>query len=222
MKKNHDSYDLLSALGVSFKRDIDISLSPEECFLSLIEDHEIIKNKRLLSLAILSFKNLQDYLRPDLFKRLIERRGSKTSHILGGIIFRDHLKSPSRWIGLKKKIKTHIVKKILFSSEDLLEARGKDSFFSDFHIEMTPVLESGKRKLFGKKWFFSRNPWIKNRIFMGPSTRADVYTVKKHFLESNAYRFMERFNYTPSSLYGIWNEIEFAQDLGAWENSKAS
>ncbi|MCO4794747.1 MAG: hypothetical protein KC493_13595 [Bacteriovoracaceae bacterium] len=216
MKTNNDPYTLLANLGVSFDRELDISLSPEECFISLIEDHNIIENRRLLSLAILAFENIQDSLRPDLFKRLSEGMTPRGRAVLGGIIFRGHLSSHGRWNGLFKLLQKSREGEVIIGNEDLIVARGTDKFFEGFGIRITPVAESGKKKLLEREWLFSHNPWIKNRIFMGPSTRADIYTVKTNFLESTAYRFMERFNYTPSSLYGIWNEMEFAQSLGAY------
>jgi hypothetical protein len=216
MTTKSDAYTLLTNLGVSFDRELDISLSPEECFISLIEDHEIIKNKRLLSLAILAFKHIQNYLRPDLFKRLTQRMSKHGQSVLGGIIFRDHLHNPARWEGLKKSLHKNRKNSTIVDSEKLLAVRGADEFFNNFGIAITPVAVSYEKKLLAKNWFFAQNPWIKNRIFMGPSTRADIYTVKKNFLESTAYRFMERFNYTPSSLYGIWHDLEEAQSLGAF------
>lgn len=211
-----DPYTLLASLGISFDREIDITLSPEECFIALIEQHNIIEQRRLLSLAILAFENIQDYLRPDLFKRLSEKMTSQGRSILGGVIFRDCLSIPGRWSGLRAVLERNCLQGLVVGSEKVIKAKGVDKYFESFGIMMTPVVSSNEKKLLEREWYLSHNPWLKNRIFLGTSTRADVFTVKTNFLESTPYRFMERFNYTPSSLYGIWNEMTLAQSIGAF------
>ena len=216
MMTNDDPYILLANLGISFNRDIDIALSPEECFIALIEQHNILEDRRLLSLTILAFENIQNYLRPDLFKRLASDMTAKGCSVLGGIIFRDHLITPGRWSGLQNVLKKYRVRDLLVGNEKIIKEKGADNFFESFGIRMTQVNKSSSKKLLDREWYLSHNPWLKNRVFFGPSTRADVYTVKTNFLESTAYRFMERFNYRPSSVYGIWNEMTLAQTLGAY------
>ena len=54
-----DPYTLLASLGVSFRRELDFSFCPEECLVALIEEHNIVEDRRLLSLTILAFEQIK-------------------------------------------------------------------------------------------------------------------------------------------------------------------
>lgn len=211
--KIRDAYTLLFSLGVSFDRDIDGSLSPEEALIALVRDFNLVENRRLLSLAILAFQNLQSLFRPDLLGQLLKREDSLTVRIVGGIIFRNELKHNARWSRLRKQISSHRRTKVYFGNERLIELRGNDEGFASFGIYITPVVASGDKKLLALDWIISQNTWLKNRVLFGPSVRADVYTIRELFLESNPYQVSKRFNQSYPSINKVWNDIIHYQDL---------
>lgn len=210
-----DAFSLLTSLGVSFSRDIDITLCPEEVLISLIEDFNIVENKRLLSLTILASENLQDFLRPDLLNHLARRISIRGRAVLGGIIFRDNLKSFGRWQRLKKFLLiTGSKNKILIGSPLVIKLKGADPYFLEFGITITPLAKSEDKKLVQDNWLFRHNPWIGNRILFGPGSRADIATIRSHQLESVPYRVAKRFNCSIPSITKAWNDLILAQSLG--------
>lgn len=213
MNKNNDAFSLLTSLGVSFTREIDITLCPEEILISLIENFNIIENRRLLSLTILAFENLQDYLRPDLLNHLSERVSIRGRAVLGGIIFRNNLKGIGRWQRLKKFLISSRPE-ILIGSPLVIELKGTDPFFWEFGIKITPMAKSEEKKLVRNDWLFRHNPWIGNRILFGPGSRADIATIRRNQLESVPYRIAKRFNCSIPSITKAWNDLILAQTLG--------
>jgi len=214
MMKTNDPNSLLAALGVSFRKEMDITLSPEEIIISLICDHQVIYKRRLLSLLILAFQNFQDYFRPDIFFHLLPNMDGISRRVLGGIIFRPGLKNPSRWKRLKNFIEKEDKTEVYISSHRMLELRAGDEGFSQFRILITRVAGSHEKKLMRENWILKYNPWFKNRLLFGPSSRADVYTMKTNFLEANPNRIARRFNLSYPSIHGIWNDIILAQEIG--------
>jgi hypothetical protein len=215
VKKNRDAFSLLTSLGVSFSREMDINLCPEEALISLIEDFNILENRRLLSLTILAFENLQDYLRPDLLSHLAARISVRGKAVLGGIIFRNNLNGPARWKKFKKFLLSDRLKnEILIGSPLVIELKGVDPYFLEFGIKITPIAKSEDKKLFRNNWLFRHNPWFGNRILFGPGSRADISTIRSNQLESVPYRIAKRFNCSIPSITKAWNDLILAQSLG--------
>lgn len=215
MKKNNDAFSLLTSLGVSFSREMDISLCPEEVLISLIEDFNIVENRRLLSLTILAVENLQEYLRPDLLNHLAARISLRNRAVLGGIIFRSNLKVLGRWQRLKKFLLIGKLKnQILIGSPLVTELKGVDPYFLEFGIKITQIAKSEDKKLIRNHWLFRHNPWIGNRILFGPGSRADIATIRRNQLESVPYRIAKRFNCSVTSITKAWNDLIYAQSLG--------
>lgn len=207
-----NEYDLLASIGVSFDRDVREDFSPEEVLVELVDRFDIIENRRLLSLTITAFQNMQDLFRPDSLSHLVKRLDSRSRSVLGGIIFREGLRNAARWNRLKKLLVNDEV--YIISSERLLELRGSDPYFQQFGIHLTPVVVSAEKKIVSNDWLIKNNTWFASRILMGPSIRADIYTIRKRYLEANPYRIAKRFNLSFPSVTKIWNDMIYAQSLG--------
>ena len=210
-----DAYTLLSSLGISFDREIDISLSPEECIISLLVDFELLNNRRHLSLAILAFQEYQDYFRPDLFDHLARELPYQIQMGLGGIIFRERLRNPGRWNNLKKLLSSNLISKQVFiDQKKLVTLRGSDPGFAAFNLMMTPVAKSDPKKLFLEDMFLRQNQWFANRLFFGTTSRADIVTIRRNHLEATPYRIAKRFNCSIPSITKTWNDLIRVQELG--------
>lgn len=215
MKKNIDAFSLLTSLGVSFSREMDITLSPEEIMISLIVNFNVVENRRLLSLAILAFENLQDYLRPDLLNHLSAKISNRNKAVLGGIIFRNNLNVFGRWQRLKiNLLSSKPEEEIIIGSVEIINLKGTDPYFWEFGIKITPISKSEDKKLFRNDWLFRHNPWFGNRILFGPGSRADIATIRSNHLESVPYRIAKRFNCSVPSITKAWNDLILAQSLG--------
>lgn len=211
---NLRAQNLLSTLGVTFIRDFDASLSPEAAIIELIIEHDIVHNRRMLSLCIVAIENIQNLIRPDLLKSLAIKLSPENLSVLGGIIFRGSLKRPKRWSTLFNYIQSHRSQILNISSEAILKVKECDPFFKNFGVHITGIYPEDRRKLFELDWLLKKNFWLGNRLMCGTSTRSDIITIKGHYLESTPYRVAKRFNISVSSVTEIWNEVKKSLDIG--------
>lgn len=134
------------------------------------------KESRLFSLTRTWVHFYAKFLRVDALKKLSKDMQGIELSILGSFCLIAKEADSSKWNGLLEDIlkRTKSFRKEIIP-RDILE-NNKDLFLAKFGIYYRSLRFQSSRKFRSLEWLLKNNHWIKNRLIMTVSPRADIFT----------------------------------------------
>lgn len=162
--------------------------TPEECLIASCKEiaRSFRRNRRLYTLWVLWLSEYARFLRVDILNKKLDSLSSLEKAFLGAFAFYayDSVQSKS-WkdlvIAIKKDLKdfNHHYIKEGFDEDDYEDA------LLEFGVFQKRLGEQPQRKLRPLEYIIGHNPWIKNRVLMTVSPRADIFTAYTMGLKAN-------------------------------------
>lgn len=206
-------YEAASSIGIAVTGKQDHFILPEDAMLLLVENFNFKLDRKEFGLMKLWLSEYSQFLRVDLLKSRINNLVLESSElaVLGALVSFCFEKDGSRWSSLlndlQKKCSSYHLK---LAPDEVLNARGRDSDFIKFGVEITHIKMPDNKKLMSSKFIFSHNIWMLHRKLMGPIIRADFLTAFKYSIVENPFKAKQILGCSQASSYKNWNELEDA------------
>ncbi|OIQ15967.1 MAG: hypothetical protein BM556_16870 [Bacteriovorax sp. MedPE-SWde] len=178
---SNEIYDIANGFGFTFAQADECHDVSPEMFLSLIINEygiKLIKREaRLHSLVRTWIKTNARFLRTDALKKISLTFESVELSILASFcaIAREN-DSSSRWDKLIDFLRKRIVESTASLVPESYPEERMDSYLLEFGIRTRSISFQDLRKFKGRDWLIQNSPWIRNRLIMTVSARADMAT----------------------------------------------
>ncbi|AYF44403.1 hypothetical protein BALOs_1402 [Halobacteriovorax sp. BALOs_7] len=208
-------YNIANAFGFTFTGvdSLDYSVSPERFIvdtLSLSGESLFREESRLHTLLRTWVRDNSHLLRPELLVSLGSSLEGISLRVLGSIclIAQESDTASKRWNRAIRRILKIVDSDRLYLYPENYPNSRIDQYLSEFGIHYRSVEFQDERKFRGLKWMVENNPWVKNRILMTVSARADIYTYLSNNETAKEKEVCTELDVGKSSFYSIKKSFE--------------
>lgn len=119
------------------------------------------------------------------------------------LIAQDSDPAPKRWNSLIRSLSESIGRDVIYLYPRNYPQDRTDEFLRGAGIHYRRVAFQDNRKFRDLRWIIERNPWIRNRVLMTVSARADIYTYLSIHSDAKEKDICDELGVGKSSFYSI-------------------
>jgi len=215
---SNKSHDIANGLGFTFSGSKNnYSTPPENFIIEVIKETgmSLIKREtRFHSLLRTWIQTNARYLRTDSLKTLSIDLSDDQLRILGSFcaIARDN-DAHARWFKLISFIQGRLNSKKIDIVPKEYPKEALDIFLKEFNIRYRNIPFQDERKFLGNQWLVKNNIWIRNRLLMTVSPRADLCSYFKLYKDRREKNICKFISIGRSSFFALKSDIELIQSL---------
>jgi hypothetical protein len=211
-------YNIANGLGFTFTGGINNYTVPPEVFIvELIKECglSLIKKETRFHSLLRTWININSHLlRTDALLKLSIGLDDVELRILGSLcaIARDS-DSKGRWLKIISHLKNRLQKNEIDVVSNKYPREALDTFLNEFGVNYRKIPFQEDRKFMDRKWLVKNNPWIKGRLLMSVSPRADLATFFRINKERNCKKVCELIFIGRSSFFALKEDIELVNSF---------